>query len=230
MSRFDVTMSKALGIFVRTPVPGTVKTRLAAVIGEEAACDLYAAFLRDLFRRLHPVKGAGVTVFHEGDDPQTLEPIVPRGWRLLPQNGADLGQRLRAATSSLLERCDRAVIIGSDSPDLPVQYIRRAFQRLKHKDVVLGPAADGGYYLVGLRAPAPVLFEGVRWGSDAVLRQTIDNVARAGLSLHSLPVWYDVDDEPSLRLLRTMLAARRVEGRDRLVATESVLKHIDDDG
>jgi hypothetical protein len=224
-----VNHARHLGIFVRNPVPGAVKTRLIPALGAEGAYALYLGFLQDLFRRVHRLKGARVTVFH-ADGADALTPLLPRGWALAPQEGADLGQRLEAASRRLLGAGGRALIIGSDSPDLPIQYLRRAFTRLKHKDVVLGPAADGGYYLVGLRATAPALFDGVHWGGDAVLQQTVDNVARAGLSLHVLPVWYDVDDEPSLQLLRTMLAARRVEGRDRLVATESALEHIDRDG
>lgn len=218
--------SKHLGIFARTPVPGTVKSRLAPSIGEDDTAALYAAFLSDLFRRLRRIKSTRVTVFHAGDRLETLATLVPPGWRLEAQRGDDLGRRLANASAHLLDTADRAVIIGSDSPDVPIQYIRRAFQRLKHKDVVLGPATDGGYYLVGLRAPAPALFEGIAWGEDSVLKSTLGNVHRLGRSLHALPIWYDVDDEPSLRLMRTMIKARRVEGRDRLSATEDVLARI----
>lgn len=218
--------SKYLGIFAKAPVEGAVKTRLGAAIGSAAACDLYRAFLEDLFRRLDPVKGARVTLFHHGDDPEPLRLLAPARWALESQQGADLGARLAAASARLLGRGGRAVIIGSDSPDLPVQYIRRAFQRLKHKDVVLGPASDGGYYLVGLRAPAPEIFEGVAWGGAAVLRETVERVERAGLTLHVLPMWYDVDDAASLQLFETLVTARRVEGRDRLRACEAVLARL----
>jgi rSAM/selenodomain-associated transferase 1 len=218
--------AKQLGIFVKAPVVGAVKTRLSETIGAEAACDLYRAFLRDLFRRLGRVKGARVTVFHHGGAPEAIAPLLPRAWPLEPQEGEDLGARLSAASTRLLARGGRAVIIGSDSPDLPVQYIRRAFQRLKHKDVVLGPASDGGYYLVGLRAPAPALFEGISWSGPEVLAGTLERIEREGLSLHLLPMWYDVDDAHSLRLFQTLLAARRLEGRDRLSACEAVLNRI----
>jgi rSAM/selenodomain-associated transferase 1 len=151
---------------------------------------------------------------------------MPPQWDIEAQAGADLGERLSGAFDRLLEGTDRAVIIGSDSPDLPVQYIRRAFQRLKHKDVALGPATDGGYYLIGLRAAAPALFEGVKWGGPSVLADTLAGVEKDRRTLAMLPVWYDVDDEASLRTLETLVAARRLEGRDRLTAVESALRAI----
>lgn len=221
-----MNQAKRLGIFVRTPVPGTVKTRLVPPLSPEQARDLYAAFLQDLFRRVSRLKNTRVTVFHAGEAPEALAPFIPRGWALEPQRGADLGERLALAFERLLGTAGRAVIIGSDSPDLPVQYIRRAFQRLKHKDVALGPATDGGYYLVGLRAAAPGLFEGVEWGGEAVFARTLDRVRELALSLSVLPLWYDVDDESSLRTLETLLAARRLERRDRLSATEAVLGRL----
>ena len=101
-----------------------------------------------------------------------------------------------------------------------------ALGRLRHKDVVLGPATDGGYYLVGLRAPEPRVFAGVNWGGETVLRETIENIRNCRLSLHVLPVWYDVDNEASLRHLETLMEARAIERRDRLFETEKVLKQI----
>lgn len=217
---------KRLGIFVRDPVPGAVKTRLAPPLSPEEACALYEAFLRDLFRRVQALRSVRVTVFRAGEAPDRLAPLVPGGWAVEPQRGADLGQRLAHATDRLLAGGARAVVIGSDSPDVPVQTIRRAFQRIKHKDVAVGPASDGGYYLVGLRAPAPGLFEGVPWGTPGVLEGTLANIERLGLSLAVLPVWYDVDDDASLDLLRQMATARRLERGGRLHAVEAVLERL----
>jgi glycosyltransferase A (GT-A) superfamily protein (DUF2064 family) len=112
------------------------------------------------------------------------------------------------------------VLIGSDSPDLPLTFLKRAFQRLKHRDVVIGPAMDGGYYLIGLRAPTPALFEGIEWGSARVLSQTMAIIAREKLTVALLPPWYDVDDAQSLELLRALCAARKVGGGVRLPRTE----------
>jgi hypothetical protein len=115
------------------------------------------------------------------------------------------------------------VLIGSDSPDLPLPYLKRAFQRLKHRDVVIGPALDGGYYLIGLRAPTPALFEGIEWGSKRVLSQTTKIIAHEKLSVSLLPPWYDVDDAQSLELLRALCAARKLGGGVRLPRTEQLL-------
>ena len=110
--------------------------------------------------------------------------------------------------------------MGSDSPDLPPVHVKRAFRLLKHRDVVLGPALDGGYYLIGLRAPAPALFRDIRWGSAAVLEETVHAAAADGLSLALTPPWYDVDDGASLGLLRSLCHARRAAGGERFVHIE----------
>ena len=120
----------------------------------------------------------------------------------------------------------RAVLIGSDSPDLPLIHIRHAFQRLKHRDVVLGPAMDGGYYLVGARAPEPSLFVDLPWGDPGVFARTVAAVRDAGRSLALLPPWYDVDDPSSLEFLRALCTARRLGGGTRLPRTERVLASI----
>ncbi len=164
------------------------------------------------------------TVFYSGERTAELESMVPPRWPLVPQAGADLGARLAAAFDHLLEPpAARAVVIGSDSPDLPVSHLARAFQKLKHRDVVLGPAADGGYYLVGLRAPAPSLFAGIPWGTRTVLADTVDAIARAGLSLSLLPLWYDVDDAGGLELLEGLCRARLAAGTPLLPRTERLL-------
>jgi rSAM/selenodomain-associated transferase 1 len=213
-----------LGIFVRTPMAGEVKTRLVPPLSPDAASDLYTAFLRDLFERMAQAK-VRPTVFYAGESSRELESSVPEGWPMVAQRGPDLGARMAAAFDTLLaEPGSRAVLIGSDSPDLPLAHLKRGFQKLKHRDVVLGPAADGGYYLIGLRAPAPRLFEGVRWGESTVLAETVERIAREGLTLSLLPVWYDVDDAASLSLLRALCAARRASGGLCLAHTERLLE------
>jgi len=218
---------KQLGIFVRVPEPGRVKTRLSPSLTPAQACRLYEAFLCDLFRRLKKLPKEQTTVFFSGDGPDALDPFIPDRAIRREQRGADLGERLVTAFDELLaEPRGPAVIIGSDSPDIPLRYIRLAYRKLKHKDVVLGPAADGGYYLVGLRAPVPQLFEKIAWGTGGVLGQTLEVIARENLSVFTLPLWYDVDSAEGLRTLKTSLQARRLERRDRLFATERVLDDI----
>jgi rSAM/selenodomain-associated transferase 1 len=216
-----------LGLFVRTPVSGTVKTRLVPPLTADQARDLYLAFLQDLTAR---ITGSRLrpTVFLAGDDPGALKGVFPASWPVVPQSGGALGERLNAAFSHLLARPgNRAAIIGSDSPDLPLGHVHRAFKLLKHRDVVLGPATDGGYYLIGLRAMAPSLFQHIDWGTPTVLAATTRAVETARLTLGLTPPWYDVDDPASLALLRALCAARRTARGERLPHIERCLAVID---
>ncbi len=218
--------SNRLGIFVKSPVVGRVKTRLCPPLSPEQARDLYLAFLQDLISRIQSLRLAP-TVFLAGEATRETSRLLADPARVEPQVGDTLGQRLHHAFGRLLRSPgDRAVIIGSDSPDLPAATLRRAFRKLKHRDVVLGPATDGGYYLIGLRAPAPALFDGIAWSGPEVLGQTVRAVERAGLTLSLLPVWYDVDDDASLHILESMCRARRLAGGVRLPRTERILETL----
>lgn len=216
-----------LGIFVRIPEPGLVKTRLVPPLSPEEASLLYRAFLRDLFARLEKLKKVSVTVFFSDGEPAPLRDIMPDRFHLVRQEGESLGERLRNGFRHLLaDNGSMAVIIGSDSPDLPLAFIKRAFLKLKHKDIVLGPASDGGYYLIGLKSPLPELFENVSWGTPSVLEETLQQVRASSLSCALLPLWYDVDDVHSLALLRSMLLGRRIQKSGGLQHTERVLDNV----
>jgi rSAM/selenodomain-associated transferase 1 len=218
---------KKLGIFIKVPEEGAVKTRLIPPLSEGEACDLYGAFIEDLFQRIRKLKKLSVTVFYSGSNPEKLEENLPQGWNLAAQHGNTLGERLLHAFDALLEEeGSYAVIIGSDSPDIPLLAIKRAFTKLKHKDVVLGPSADGGYYLIGLKKQISELFEDIPWGEDAVLRRTLEIIASHGMNLSLLPLWYDVDTPRSLELLKTMMLAKRIERSGRLHHTEAALSKI----
>ena len=218
---------KKLGIFVRNPVPGEVKTRLAPPLTPVETCELYRAFLADLFVRLAKLKKVSSIVFYRGADGGALEDLIPARVPLVRQEGESLGDRLVNAFRDLIDTAGTpACVIGSDSPDLPLAYIRRAFIKLKHKDVVLGPTLDGGYYLVGLKKLEPELFREIAWGGPDVLRDTLRHVERLRLSCGVLPPWYDVDNIESLSLLETMLLARKIERGDRLHRVERVIEEI----
>jgi uncharacterized protein len=216
-----------LGMFARVPLAGSVKTRLVPPLTADGAAKLYLVFLQDLTERL---RGSRLrpTVFVSGGNPGDLAPLLPAGWPVAGQHGDTLGERLAAAFEVLLASPGtRAVIIGSDSPDLPLTHIKRAFRLLKHRDVVLGPAVDGGYYLVGLRAPAPALFRDVPWGTADVFAHSVRAVHEAGLSLALTPPWYDVDDAASLALLKSLCEARRVAGGKRLLHIERAIETLE---
>jgi rSAM/selenodomain-associated transferase 1 len=218
---------KKLGIFVKTPVPGEVKTRLSPPLEPQEACELYRAFIAELVVRLSRLKKVSLTVFYAGFTAAELEGLVPARTSLVPQEGSSPGERLENAFRTLLARDGApACVIGSGSPDLPLAYVKRAFVKLKHKEIVLGPSLDGGCYLIGLQRPVPDILRGISWGGSRAFRDTIGKVKSQGLSLGLIPPWYDVDDEASLALLETMLIAKKTAGGDGLPRVERALSSI----
>jgi rSAM/selenodomain-associated transferase 1 len=216
---------KKLGIFVKVPEEGAVKTRLVPPLSGKEACDLYLAFVNDLFQRIKKLKKLSVTAFYSGTNPGQIEELLPKGWALAAQTGVTLGERLQHAFGQLLaEEGSYAVMIGSDSPDIPLLAIKRAYNKLKHKDVVLGPSADGGYYLIGIKKQTPALFSNIPWGENTVMRRTLEIIASHEMSISLMPLWYDVDTPDSLELLETMMLAKRIERSGRLPSTEDALR------
>ena len=187
-------------LFTKYPQPGLAKTRLARGVGAENAARLQLAFLRDELRMLSGM-GAQVTLCCDPARPlddyaRLFGPAV--AYR--PQQGADLGQRmLHALHRELEESGEPAVLVGSDLPDLPERHVRDAFAALDQARVCLGPATDGGFYLLGLGGPAsPGIFRDVAWSGPQVLARTLDNCAALGLSHRLLPPWPDVDTAEDL--------------------------------
>ncbi len=216
-------MSRHLVVFAKPPRPGLVKTRLAAGIGPEAAALLYAAFLEDTLDAVGrlPEMTRSVAWQPRGD---TLP--VPAGWRSGSQRGDDLGERMGAAfDAAFREGATAVVLIGSDSPTMPNERVTDAFERLGGVDCVLGPAEDGGYYLVGLSSPAGAIFRGVEWSTDGVLRQTLEKARGAGIGVELLEPWYDVDTVEDLARLRAELGARSGVA----AATRRALAEVDRD-
>ena len=220
-----------LGIFGKRPEAGRVKTRLAAGIGPEAAAALHEAMLFDVLDLwdspgvLAP-GGRRVLVFDPGDAGPWFDTRVPASFALQPQAEGDLGTRLAEFLAGEFEDgASRVVVIGSDSPTLDPSFVVSAFVALEGRDVVLGPANDGGYYLVGCRRPVPEIFERIDWSTPDVLAQTIDRLDGTGRSVSVLPPWYDVDTPESLRMLRGHLRAMRRAGMDPLLTrTEAWLE------
>jgi hypothetical protein len=187
-------------VMARHPLPGRVKTRLAARIGAEAAAGLQAAFIADLAARLATT---GLPVTWAVDPPDApFEALVP-GVRSVPQCAGDLGARMAAVLARLwAEAPGPLVVLGSDVPHLALARLGEAAAALAGgADVVLGPAVDGGYYLLGLRGPAPSLFVDMPWGGPTVLEETLRRVAAAGLRAARLAPEHDVDTWEDLCLL-----------------------------
>jgi len=192
----------ALLIFVKYPEPGKVKTRLAATIGAELAAQLYQEFILQTFKLAQQSKIAKCFVtFSPAEKEQALQKIFPGPWQWFPQeNSPDLGVRIQRAIQHVQQQgYSHVITIGTDSPSLPANYLDQAAAALWHHDLVLGPATDGGYYLIGLKNALPELFTGVDWSTEHVLNQTLQRAQQLQFSTQQLPVWYDVDDLATLR-------------------------------
>lgn len=197
-------MQKIL-LFVKYPEPGKVKTRLESFLDKKDIARLYACFVMDL---LETLGDSGYLVDILYDPPEKKREVAllfGERYRYRPQEGADLGERMKnAIQSSFAEGMTSVVLIGSDLPDLPRPVLQEAFSSLETKDGVLGPSVDGGYYLVGFRKQGfwPAAFDGIAWSTDLVLSETMRRFSAAGRTLHLLPSGRDLDTPEDLRDFR----------------------------
>lgn len=186
-------MSEPLIVFLKAPRVGEVKTRLAADIGAQAATEAYRRLVQTVLRKIENLKHVELR-FTPADAEREIRPWLNPGWRAAPQCEGDLGKRLHNAfENAFAGGAERVVIIGSDCPYLTAGDICTAWEKLRTFDLVLGPAGDGGYWLIGLRAPQPKLFEDIPWSSDEVLGQTLARAKALGLTIHLLRILGDVD-------------------------------------
>jgi rSAM/selenodomain-associated transferase 1 len=201
-------MKDALIVVAKEPVPGFTKTRLCPPFTPEEAAEFYRCLLRDTLALMAGVKTADQVIAYTPARARSyFEEIAPNGFRLVPQQGADLGQRLANALRHHLGLSyKRVVIMNSDGPTLPLSCLEEAFTGLDGADVTLGPGHDGGYYLIGMKQWYPELFQGISWSTESVIPQTLTICSRLGLTVHQLPEWYDVDLEADLDRLRQDLA------------------------
>ncbi len=191
----------------KVPFAGTVKTRLTPPLSSEEAAKLSMCFLRDMTTSVSGLSGdgtEGVVLYTPADAGALLHGLLPNSFKLFAQNGETLGERLINAAAELLNnRFESVCLINSDSPTLPAKILTTAASLLAQDgdQVVLGPSQDGGYYLIGLKRPHRYLFERIAWSTADVLSQTIERAAEIDLPVELLPMWYDVDDAVTLRLL-----------------------------
>ena len=185
-------MKRALAIFAKTPLPGLVKTRLTPPLSHAEGADLYRCMLMDTVARARTLR-VDTFIFYQGDELFFREEAC--GLPLIPQHAGGLGTRLEAAFSTLSSLgYGPRVVIGSDAPDLPLSFIEEAFRLLEAgREVVFGPAEDGGYYLVALSGGFGALFTDIPWSSPDVLEKSLERAREAGLAISLLPGWYDVD-------------------------------------
>jgi hypothetical protein len=192
--------------FVKSPFSAPVKTRLADEIGTDTAVELYKCFVQDLLITLRPHYKNLRICFHPPEDYEQISKWLGNEYTYLPQQGRDLGERMKNAFTRAFENnCTHAILLGSDSPDLPPDILNQAFQSLHTHDCVIGPASDGGYYLIGFSQDGflPEIFEEISWSSDRVLARTIAIFKQRNQSVHLLPQWHDIDTLKDLKSLIT---------------------------
>ncbi len=200
MAETSVADVEHLILFTRYPEPGLVKTRLIPVLGAEGAAAVQRRMTEAAAAQAESLVAARrlrLEIRYDGGDParvaRWLTPMAPSG-RCRPQGDGDLGQRMqRAMEQAFAEGARRVVLLGCDCPAVSAAIMARAFDDLRDHDLVLGPALDGGYYLLGLAAPQPSLFTEMAWGDEAVLARTMARAAAASLRVSLLEALADVD-------------------------------------
>jgi len=198
----DAARRQRLIIFVKAPRPGTVKTRLGAALGPKAAVQVYVELVEALVTRLASLPNVELR-FAPDDAAAEIQPWRKPGWLLVPQGPGGLGRRLERAFGEAFARgARRVVVIGSDCPEVSPEDVELAWTALRRNDVVLGPARDGGYWLVALRRPQPALFRRISWSTERVLRQTLTRCQARRLKVRCLRELEDVDTEADWRAYR----------------------------
>lgn len=198
-------LNKNLIIFARYPEPGKVKTRLAATLGAEKTATLYRLFVEQTLKNMKKVACRKHLFFFPPDrEAEIKEWLSDFSLELYPQCEGDLGNKMADAFAKIISKePGKTLIIGTDSPDLPTEYISMAYTELDNNDVVLGPTNDGGYYLIGFAAEKflPEAFTGIKWSTSAVFSQTTEILINLQKNFFVLPEWYDIDEAKDLKRL-----------------------------
>jgi rSAM/selenodomain-associated transferase 1 len=212
-------------VMTKHPVAGEVKTRLAATIGAPEAAELYEAMLWDTMVLASELDGTGLLVsFTPAAARPYYERLAPLAG-LIEQPEGDLGVRLRHAFDEAFALgYDSAIVIGSDSPHLTPEGLNAAYEAVTREGACMGPCEDGGYYLLGLSRPEPALFDGIDWGSERVMEQTLDRAKSVDLALSVLETQFDIDTVEDLRKLEVLLDTT---APDRMANTRRALSALD---
>ena len=227
-------MKICVTVFAKNPTPNQVKTRLVPTLSPEQAATLYTAFLTDWCETLAKLSGVDLIIAHTPPAAATdLQALIGDDAIYIPQMGADLGERLTSATQWAIEHeYTKILLVGSDSPTLPISYISRGFTQLDAQDIVIGPSTDGGYYLIGFSARSvtttvPFVFEDIAWSTADVFEQTLARIRSVKATMGLLPPWYDIDTAEDLAFLSAHLSAMRLAGETiQAIRTESLLAEL----
>lgn len=230
-----------IAIMAKASRPGRCKTRLCPPLSPEAAASLNTVFLRDIganiaaAARLAPIQG--MAAYHPVGEEAFFDGVLPADFRLIPPRELGFGAGLIHAARDILDSGYGAMcLVNSDSPTLPPAYLAEAARllALPGDRVVLGPAADGGYYLIGLKYFHHRMFEEIDWSTERVFRQSLARAAEIGLEVATLPPWYDVDDGETLAALARELFAgpgpSPYQGGSPAVHSRALLRDLADQG
>jgi len=207
-------LSVAVAIVCKTPSPGQSKTRLSPPLRPEECAAISACFIKDISNSIGQLAlGGDVTgyaVYTPRGSEVALRKLLPDSFKLTPQVEGGFGVRLLQGTIDLLNAGHEGIIlVNSDSPTLPLSILRAAVDAVRCQDgVVLSPALDGGYTLIGLSKAYERLFADIPWSTSTVYELTLDRARELGLPVTNVPGWYDVDDESSLRMLEDEMEGR----------------------
>ena len=191
MAKTKMIKSKALIIFIRNPELGKVKTRLARKLGDEKALQIYKALLQHTRQKVQEVD-AGRLLFYSEKIASDDDWPAAQFEKYLQYEG-NLGERMHYAFKQALQNHHHAIIVGSDIAQLKASIINKAFEILQHKDYVIGPAMDGGYYLLGMKKPSPELFLDMEWSTSEVFQHTIGRIEKHGRSWEAVDTLSDID-------------------------------------
>lgn len=214
-------------LFMKYPKKGQVKTRISRKIGDLITVELYKNFVLDLLSTLDKIETDLWVCFYPKASQKKLAKWLGNKYFYIPQKGENLGQRMKNSFLEAFARgYRRVVVIGSDIPDLPGVFIKEAFSYFETSDVVIGPATDGGYYLVGFRYDTFLLkvFEGIHWSTDTVFRETMTILEKSNRKVHILPEWSDVDTIDDLRNLIQRNQDTEFKFSKTICLTEEILK------
>ena len=187
---------RCLLFFIKNPEKGNVKTRLASAMGDEKAVKLYKRFLLEMLSTLNRGTFLFYLCFYPDHSLKDLKRWLGDHYLYTPQYGENLGEKMKNGfVEAFAMSFKRVVLIGSDIPDLPLEFIEEAFTSLNEKDAVIGPSIDGGYYLIGFsdKSFSPQVFEGVPWGQETVFKKTMKLLEREGKTVHTLQPLRDID-------------------------------------
>ena len=202
-------MKKALITFVKAPVPGKVKTRLQPDLPREEIVEIYKSFITAITSQCARLKGIErfLGCAPTKDDDFLREVAEKQKMKTFNQRGDDLGKKIiNAFRDHFKKGYSQVVLIGSDSPTIPNDYIRKAFRQLENNDFVIGPCCDGGLYLIGAKDKIQArIFKEMPWDSSNVLNLTLQNLYNSNIRFSMLPFWYDVDNIDDLRFLKLHL-------------------------